>query len=250
MLLADPFTLFVCALAVVLVGMAKGGFAGLGVLATPLVALALPPSEAAAVILPILIAQDVISVWSFRHSWDRWIVAWMLPGAVVGIGIGWAFAAWVNENVLMAALGLITLGFGLYRLWLERGHRVVAASTSPGWVGLLFGAATGLTSQIAHAGGPPFQIWVAPRKLPHVTYVGTNSILFAAINWLKLPSYIALGVMTHEVLVAALMLLPLAAASTLVSIRLLRRLKPDRFYHITYWLMVFLGAKLVWSGLF
>ena len=91
---------------------------------------------------------------------------------------------------------------------------------------------------------------MAPRKLPHVTYVGTNSILFAAINWLKLPSYIALGVMTHEVLVAALMLLPLAAASTLVSIRMLRRLKPDRFYHITYWLMVFLGAKLVWSGLF
>ncbi|KAJ8138862.1 hypothetical protein OY671_007926, partial [Metschnikowia pulcherrima] len=179
--------------------MAKGGFAGLGVSATPSVASASPPSQAAAIISPISIAQDVISVWSFRHSWDRWIVAWMSPGAVVGIGIGWAFAAWVNENVSMAASGAITSGFGLYRSWSERGHRVVAASTSPGWVGSSFGAATGLTSQIAHAGGPPFQIWVAPRKSPHVTYVGTNSISFAAINWLKSPSYIASGVMTHQV---------------------------------------------------
>src|SRR3546814_12753912 len=89
----------------------------------------------------------------------------------------------------MAALGAITLAFGLYRLWVERGGRIVAASRSPGWVRSLFGFATGLTSQIAHAGGPPFQMWVTQRQLPHLAFIGTSSILFAIVTWMKLPAY-------------------------------------------------------------
>lgn len=245
MLLADPATLAACIVAVILVGMAKGGFSGLGALGTPVVALVLPPSTAAAILLPILIVQDVVSVWSFRRSWDKWIVAWMLPGAIVGVGLGWAMAASINERTLMAVLGGITLSFGAYRLWLERGGRIVAASTSPGWVGTLFGTVTGFTSQVAHAGGPPFQMWVTPRRLPHLVYAGTNSILFAAINMFKVPSYIMLGAFTHDVLVAAALLVPLAIAATLLSVRLLRVINPERFYTIIYLLMVMLGAKLI-----
>lgn len=245
MLLADPATLAACIVAVILVGMAKGGFSGLGALGTPVVALVLPPSTAAAILLPILIVQDVVSVWSFRRLWDKWIVAWMLPGAIVGVGLGWAMAASINERTLMAVLGGITLSFGAYRLWLERGGRIVAASTSPGWVGTLFGTVTGFTSQVAHAGGPPFQMWVTPRRLPHLVYAGTNSILFAAINMFKVPSYIMLGAFTHDVLVAAALLVPLAIAATLLSVRLLRVINPERFYTIIYLLMVMLGAKLI-----
>lgn len=249
MLLADPAVLVTCALAVILVGLAKGGFSGLGALGTPLMALVLPPAVAAGLLLPILISQDAISVWAFRHSWDKWIVAWMLPGALIGIAAGWAFSASVDEQALMAALGLITAVFGVYRLWVERGGRIVAASTSPGWVGMLFGALTGLTSQIAHAGGPPFQMWVTPRRLPHLTFAGTNAILFAIINWAKVPGYLALGAMTQEVLVAAAMLLPLAILSTLAGVRLVKRLRPERFYTLIYWLMIGLGCKLVFNGI-
>ncbi|MEI4506557.1 sulfite exporter TauE/SafE family protein [Sphingopyxis sp. CCNWLW253] len=248
-LLADPLTLLVLAIAVVLLGLAKGGLSGVGALATPLVALVLPPTIAAALLLPILIVQDVVSVWSFRKTWDGWVIGWMLPGAAVGIAAGYAYAERVDEAKLMAALGAITLAFGLYRLWVERGGRVVAASTSPGWVGSLFGVATGFTSQIAHAGGPPFQMWVTPRRLPHLVFVGTSSILFAAINWMKVPAYIALGAFPHEVLVAAALLMPLAIVSTLLTVRWLKRIDGARFYVIIYVLMVLLGAKLVWDGL-
>jgi uncharacterized membrane protein YfcA len=248
-LLADPLTLAVIAVAVVLLGMAKGGLAGVGALATPLVALVLPPATAAALLLPILIVQDVISVWSFRKTWDGWIIGWMLPGAAVGIAGGWYYAERVNEAQLMAALGGITLAFGLYRLWVERGGRVVAPSQSPGWVGTIFGAVTGLTSQIAHAGGPPFQMWVTPRRLPHLTFIGTSSILFALINWMKVPAYLALGAFPHEVIVAALLLMPLAIVSTLLTVRWLKRMNPERFYVLIYVLMVLLGVKLLWDGL-
>ncbi|WP_447758606.1 sulfite exporter TauE/SafE family protein [Sphingopyxis fribergensis] len=248
-LLSDPLTLLVLAISVVLLGLAKGGLSGVGALATPLVALVLPPTIAAALLLPILIVQDVVSVWSFRKTWDGWVIGWMLPGAAVGIAAGYAYAERVDEAKLMAALGAITLAFGLYRLWVERGGRVVAASTSPGWVGSLFGVATGFTSQIAHAGGPPFQMWVTPRRLPHLVFVGTSSILFAAINWMKVPAYIALGAFPHEVLVAAALLMPLAIGSTLLTVRWLKRIDGARFYVLIYLLMVLLGAKLVWDGL-
>ncbi|MGH6787298.1 MAG: sulfite exporter TauE/SafE family protein [Novosphingobium sp.] len=248
-LLADPFALTMAVLAVFVLGLAKGGFSGVGALATPLLALALPPATAAALLLPVLLAQDVISVWTFRASWDRWIVLWMLPGAALGVALGTLYAAAVDEARLLLALGAITLCFGLYRLWLERGGRVVAASSSPGWVGSLFGIATGVTSQIAHAGGPPFQMWVAPRRLPHLRFVGTSTMVFAAINWMKVPSYLALGALDRQVLTAAAALIPLAVVSTLVAVRIIRRLDSARFYRIVYWLMVALGARLVWEGL-
>ncbi len=225
--------------------MAKGGFSGLGILGTPVAALALSPSIAAAILLPILIVQDVVSAWSFRHDWDKWIVAWMLPGAFVGVALGWVMAASIDEKSLMAVLGAITLAFGATCLWRERGGRVVAQSTSPGWVGTLFGTLTGFTSQVAHAGGPPFQMWVTPRRLKHLTYAGTNSVLFAAINLIKVPSYALLGAFTHDVLVAAALLVPLAIAATMLSVRLLRVLRTERFYSIIYILMVLLGAKLM-----
>ena len=247
-LLSDPLTLAVLALAVILLGLAKGGLSGVGALATPIVALVLPPTMAAALLLPILIVQDVVSVWSFRKTWDGWVIGWMLPGAAVGIAAGYFLAEQVDEPKLMAALGAITLVFGLYRLWVERGGRVVAASTSPGWVGSLFGVATGFTSQIAHAGGPPFQMWVTPRRLPHLVFIGTSSVLFAAINWIKVPAYIALGAFPREVLVAAALLMPLAIVSTLLTVRWLKRIDGARFYVIIYLLMVVLGAKLMWDG--
>lgn len=247
-ILADPVTLAVLVVAVVLLGMAKGGLAGVGALATPLAALVLPPATAAALLLPVLIVQDVVSVWAFRKTWDGWIIGWMLPGAALGVAAGYFYAEQVNEAQLMAALGAITLAFGLYRLWVERGGRIVAASRSPGWVGTIFGALTGLTSQIAHAGGPPFQMWVTPRKLPHLVFIGTSSVLFALINWIKVPAYLALGAFPHDVVVAALLLMPLAIVSTLVTVRWLKRIDPARFYVLIYLLMVLLGAKLLWDG--
>ena len=248
-MLQDPFFWFAACLAVIVLGLSKGGFSGLGALATPMLALVISPVAAAAILLPILIVQDAVSVWTFRRSWDRWIVAWMFPGALIGIAFGWAFAATLPVSTILAALGLITLVFAVWRLWVERGGRIVAASNSPGWVGMIFGVATGFTSQVAHAGGPPFQIWVTPRQLPHLRYVGTVSILFALINWAKVPAYAALGEFTTDNLTAALILMPLAVVSTLVGVWLVRRIDPQRFYVVIYVLMALLGLKLLWDGL-
>ncbi len=232
-------------LAVAILGLAKGGFAGLGAMATPLLALALPPVTAAALLLPVLLVQDVVSVWSYRKTWDGWVIGWMLPGALVGVALGTGLAAVVPEEKLLVLLGAITLAFGLYRLWLERGGRIVTPSNSPGWVGALFGVATGFTSQIAHAGGPPFQIWALSRQLPHLVFIGTSSMFFAIINWMKVPAYAALGQFNTQNMALTIMFMPLAIASTFAGVWLVRRVSPARFNLIINLLMLAIGLELI-----
>jgi uncharacterized protein len=249
-MLDTPTAIATAVIAVILVGFAKGGFSGLGALATPIMALAMPPVTAAAVLLPILIVQDAISLWSFRGQWNRRIIAWMLPGALIGVVLGWAMAAQLTVRIILAILGAITLSFGVWRVWIERSGAQIAVRNAPDWPGSLFGFATGFTSQIAHAGGPPFQMWVAPKKLPHTEYVGTNVLLFAVLNWVKVPAYWQLGQFHTETLQASAVLMPLAIISTLAGVWLIKRINGPLFYRVINWLMILLGARLLWAGLF
>jgi uncharacterized membrane protein YfcA len=245
----DPYFYLFAIPAVLLIGLAKGGFSGLGALAMPLLALGMDPIAGAAILLPILIVQDAVSVAAFRKSWDGYVLAVMLPGAAAGVVLGWWLAASVSSNGILVSVGAISLVFGLYRLWAERGARILASSRSPGWVGALFGVATGFTSQIAHAGGPPFQMWVMPRRLPRDTFIGTTAFFFAALNWIKVPAYAALGQFTWPNALATLALLPFAILGALAGVWLIRKVSPERFYTLVYALMVLAGAKLLWDGL-
>ena len=232
-------------MAVILSGLAKGGFAGAGALAMPIMVLGIDPVRAAAIMLPILILQDAVSVWSFRHSWDRHMLKVMMPGMVVGVGLGYLFAARVPETAVLGALGFISTLFGAQMLWVERGGKVVLPSSSPDWVGTLLGVASGFTSQIAHAGALPFQMWVLPKRLARDTLIGTTAIAFAMMNWIKVPAYAALGQFTRGNLMATAMLAPVAIGATYAGVLLVRRVDPVRFYTLVYVLMVLLGIKLM-----
>ncbi len=235
--------------AIILLGLAKGGFAGMGALSLPLLALVIDPVRAAAITLPLLIAQDVVGVWAFRRSVDWRLIGWMLPGAMAGIALGYAFAASVSPRAVMAAVGVISILFGLYRLWMARRPRPRDIARWPEWLGTLFGVASGFTSQIAHAGQPPFQLWVLPRDLPRDRLVGTTAIFFAAVNWIKVPAYLALGQFTPANLLTSALLLPVALAATVAGVALVRRIAPERFFTAIYVLMIAVGALLTWEAL-
>jgi uncharacterized membrane protein YfcA len=246
-LLTDPVFYALTVPAVILLGLSKGGFAGIGVIAVPLMALAAPPVQAAAIVLPILMAQDVVSVWAFRRTWDKSILIRMLPGAALGILAGYLLAAGVPAGAVEFALGLVSMLFAAHRLWVERRG---AAPAAPGsWpFALLCGAASGFTSQIAHAGGPPFQMYALPRGLPRDVFIGTGALYFAVVNCLKAPAYFALGGFTRENLLTSAVLLPVAIASTLAGVVLVRRVSGEAFYRLIYILLLLVGAKLAWDG--
>src|SRR4051812_22268055 len=95
-LIADPLFYLVAVPAVMFLGLSKGGFSGIGMVSTPMLALILPPLEAAAILLPIILIQDATSVWVYRRVWDPWNLKVMIPGCVLGIGAAWVFAAYMS----------------------------------------------------------------------------------------------------------------------------------------------------------
>ncbi|MBP7816935.1 MAG: sulfite exporter TauE/SafE family protein [Phenylobacterium sp.] len=249
-MITDPWFYALAAPAVILLGLAKGGFGGIGVIAVPLMALAVSPVLAASITLPILIVQDVVSVWAFRKTWDRAILMLMLPSAAVGIFVGFALAAFVRPGAVELAVGAVSVVFAVQRLWLERTGAPVREARVEGlpWRGVLAGIAAGFTSQISHAGGPPFQMYVLPKQLARDVFIGTSAIFFAAVNWMKVPAYLALGQFTHESLATSVALLPLAVASTWAGVWLVRRVPGRAFYRIIYGLLIAVGGKLAWDG--
>ena len=234
--------------AVILMGLAKGGFAGIGAFAMPLLALAISPVRAAAILLPLLILQDAVGIWAFRKEWDGGILLLMIPSAAVGIVLGYLLAAKVSVNAVLAALGVISIAFAVLRLWSARGGRVAAPRDAPAILGALLGIASGFTSQVAHAGTPPFQMWVLPKGLAPPVLIGTTAIFFGVINWLKVPAYFALGQFTNENLVTSAVLAPLAIASTFAGVWLVRRVNAEKFYTLIYVLMILVGAQLLWEA--
>jgi uncharacterized protein len=244
-MLTDPTFYLLAIPAVILLGLSKGGFAGVGAIALPLLALVISPVQAAAILLPVLVVQDAVSVWAFRRDWDREILALMIPSAVVGIVAAYMLAAKVSATVVLATLGAISIIFACYRLWLSRGGRVPVPSEAPRTLGVVLGIASGFTSQLAHAGQPPFQMWVLPKGLSPQVLVGTTAIFFAVINIFKIPAYLALGQFTHQNLLAAAVLVPLAVVSTLAGVWLIRRINAERFNTIIYVLMIVVGVQLL-----
>ncbi len=244
----DLFFYGIAVVAVVLTGLAKGGFAGVGQLATPLLALAVSPVRAAAILLPILVVQDAVGVIAFRKSWDGRILAIMLPGAALGIVGGYLFASEVSIAAIAGVLGVISIVFAGYQLARRRSITVAAPSNSPPAVGFICGVASGFTSQIAHAGIPPFQIWVLPKRLSPPVLVGTNAIFFAVVNWLKVPAYAALGQFTYDNLRESLILMPVAIVSTFAGVWLVKRVSAEGFYTAIYLFMVAVGGQLLWEA--
>ena len=247
-MLLDPIFYLAAVPAVIFAGLAKGGFAGLGLLATPLMTLVVSPLRAAAIMLPILIAQDIVSVWVYRHSWDRRNLAILAPSAAFGIILGYLLAARVSDAAVTLTVGVIATMFAARRLIIERRAHRPEARPADLPRGILWGSVLGFTSMIAHAGAPPYQIYVMPQRLAPSIFVGTGALLFAITNLLKVPPYFDLGQFSRENLAASAALLPLAVLATWAGVLIVRRFPAQRFYTFVYCLLIVVGAKLIYDG--
>ena len=245
-IITDPLFYLLAVPAVILLGLSKGGFSGLGMVAGPLLALMLPPLQAAAILLPILLIQDAFSVWVYRRVWDPWNLKVLLPGAVIGVGFAWLFAAYVSDGAVLLMVGLIALGFVAYaafRHWLPgEPPRPRAAH------GVFWGALTGFTTTLIQIGGPPYYAFVLPQRMEKMLYVGTTVMFFAAANAMKILPYAALGQFSFEGFATSLVLFPLAIAANYLGVYLVRITPEKLFYQITNVLVLVLGLELTRQG--
>lgn len=242
-MITDLTVYLVASVAVSCLGLSKGGFIGFGLIATPLLALAIPPLEAAAILLPIMLAQDVFSAWSFRHDWDHRTLAVMLPGSLFGIALAWALASYLNEALVRLAVGSVGISFAIFH-WIG-----LKTKTQNGSSGVFWGVIAGFTGTLANAGGPPFLVYALSQDLAKMTFVGTMAIFFLVLNAAKLVPFFALGQLSNQNLETSLLLLPLAIAANFAAIRFVRRIPSTTFYRVSYGLVLAVSIGLIWLGI-
>ena len=253
MILEDPLFYAVAVPAVLLSGISKGGFGGgLGILTVPLLALVVPPTQAAAIMLPILCAIDLVGLRAFWGRHDRADIGLLLAGAVVGIVIGALTFKYLTADAIRILLGLIAVAFTLRYYagrYLARGRAPAPPAPRSVAKAGFWSLIAGVTSFIAHAGGPPLSVYLLPRRLEKTTYQATTVVFFAVVNYVKLVPYALLGQFPAVNLGTAAALTPVAILGTVLGVWLHRRVSDRIFYEVAYACVLATGAKLLWDGL-
>ncbi len=245
--ISDPFFYLVAVPAVLLLGVSKSGFgAGLGSLAVPLMAMAVTVPQAAAILMPVLFAIDLLGMAAFRKNFDMRLVKFLVPFGLVGTVVGMLLFKVLSASTVAAVVGAFTLLFLAQRLLFPPQPD---SPPPPRWLGALLTVTSGFTSFIAHAGGPPVSAYVIPLRLSPLTFTATLSFFFFVINLSKWIPYAWLGLLDMRNMGTSLVLLPLAPMGVWVGVRLARRINPVLFYRLLYLGMFLTGSKLLWDGL-
>src|SRR6516225_9891597 len=146
----DALFYLVDGIAVIILGLSKGGFAGIGMISTPLLALVIGPIAAAGVIFPILIVQDVIAVAMYRRTFSWPILATMIPGAALGVCLAYLLASAVPGWTVEIVLGVVSLVFSLQQIKRQFGGWSAASPAHPDarFLAVLSGMGPGFASMI------------------------------------------------------------------------------------------------------
>ena len=239
----------VAALAILLTGISKGGFAGgLGGFAVPLMALYISPRDAAGIMLPILCLMDLFGLQAYRGQWSRAHMRVILPGALLGIALGALSFGLFSADAVRLLVGAIAVAFALNR-WFGIAQRFSRLARTPGrGAGLFWSGMSGFTSTLAHAGGPPLAVYLMTQKLDKTLYVGTSVVFFTVVNYVKAIPYFFLGQFNAANLSTSAAFALLAPLGVWMGVWLHRRIPEGPFYRIAYALLFVTGVKLIYDA--
>lgn len=243
----DGGSLALTIIALLIIGMSKGGLSGLGVLGVPLMSLTMSTAQAAAILLPLLCLTDLMAMKAFWGKWSTKHLIYLMPASIGGIILGTFTFKYFHASDIKFMVGLIAVGFAL-NYWFKPFQRL--SGYKPGKIaGYFWGIIAGFTSFIAHAGGPPVSIYLLPQKLDKSVYQSTTVIFFTVTNYVKLIPYALLGQLTVSNLSMSLWLLPVAALGIWLGYILHHRMPEKLFFQLAYILLFITGGKLLYDGI-
>jgi uncharacterized membrane protein YfcA len=267
------------AMGVIILGISKSGFGGgAGIIAVPLFAIAFGAQRGSAILLPLLIAADLFSVYHHWGQWDKTILRILIPGTLLGIAIGsvvlwlivlgpiapWRYdgshghdapatrsaAAQKNSaNGLNLITGIISVLYVLLDRVLRRfAPKFQFAPTHRS--GLAAGSAVGVISTLAHAAGPVAAIFLLNQGLPRATFMGTMVVYFFGINITKLIPYTLIpGLTDFSTALTGLVFLPFVPLGTVLGKYLCDRMSEKFFRNAVLLLTLVTGLQLTLESL-
>lgn len=239
----DLIDWIVVALCAMMVGIAKTGVPGLGILPVPLMALTFDKSPG--VLLGILILADLFAVTYHRHNANWGHVIRLLPAAFAGIVAGFFGLRHVNDEQLRPIIGIIVLVMLSINYWRTKTKGNDAPIPGKWWFAIALGFMAGVTTMMANAAGPVMVIYLLAMRLPKIEFVGTSAWFFFVVNWLKVPLSAKLDLMTVESVKLNLMMLPFIALGAALGIFFLRRIPQKAFSAIVQVLTLAAAIKLL-----
>ncbi len=240
-------TILVAFAGVFLIGFMKGAFGGgFAIVGIPLLSIVMDPVTAGGLLAPLFIAMDLFALRYWKPStWSKPDLARLLPGLLIGIGLGYLLFRVLDHRamaIMMAAITLIFVG-----LWFAGGGEVtIRPRSSPKAVAA--GLASGITTMVAHSGGPPLAMYLLPLGLGKEVYAGTTSLFFTVGNATKaVPWLLLVKPAGNDWTLMAVCLLAVPSGVWL-GWRLHARLDQRQLYRACYGLLVVTALKLLWDG--
>jgi len=244
----DAQTILLTLAGVFLIAFMKGAFGGgFAIIGIPLLSMVMDPLTAGALLAPLFVVMDLVALRYWKpDTWSKPDLKPLLPGLLVGIACGYLFLAALDGRIVAIAMAVITLVFA--GLWFRRGGDAVTRPRSSIRAAGA-GVASGVTSMVAHSGGPPLAMYLLPLGLSKARYAGTTSIFFTVGNLVKAIPWLLLATLSAELLqlmALSLAAIPLGIWSGWV---LHTRLDQQQLYRACYLLLVVTALKLLWDGI-
>ncbi len=245
----DLFFYAVAVPVVLYAGIDKSGFgSATSVAATAFLVLILEPAQAVAIMLPLLIVMDFTALGPNWRKWDPHVARIMVIGTTLGAFVGAALIFVITPAAFRLMIGVIALTFVVIQaarqIGLLASHREM-----PDALGYVFATGAGVTSFVAHSGGPVASIYLLSKKLSKTAYQATTILAFWVNNLIKAVLYFFLGLFSWETLFPTLTLVPVAILGTYLGVHLNRRLPERVYFAVIYLFLVITGTKLIYDAL-
>ncbi len=230
----------------------KGAFGGGLPIIVPMLALAVDPITAAIIAAPLLVLMDVFALRSFgvgNASWPD--LRALLPGLLIGLGIGWALFELVDHRIVTLAIAVVTLLFAVH--WFLRTRiqpRVEGGGIPPSAkLGVLAGGVSGFSTFISHAGGPPIMVYLLKRNLSKGLLAGTMIMFFLIANVIKLVPFGFLMADAPKAVAMSLVLAPAVPIGIVAGKWVHDQLDQQAIYFWCHILLLLIGGKMLFDAL-
>jgi hypothetical protein len=235
---ASDFAALVAAAA--FIGVAKTAVPGIGLISVALFAAVLPARESTGAILPLLMVGDVLGVSIYRRDSDWSVLLRLLVPITFGILVGVGFVYLADDVVMRRTIGAVVLVLvGVHIALAGRlSEPLTTPRTSLAW---LYGWLAGFTTMVANAAGPVMSLYLLAQRLEVRRFLGTMAWFFAAVNLVKLPFSIGLGLIDRSSLVLDAVLAPAVVVGALIGALIARRIS-QRVFEVLVLVFAVAGA--------